>query len=282
MEIYNLDKTMKLPILEVNCATIGNFDGVHIGHQNLINKTKVNGFKSLVITFDEINKDNIISLEEKIERIKLLEVDYLIILKYEDVKTMFYTEFIKMLKKIKTKRVVIGKDFKFGYKQEGDYIDLESKLEVERVEDILINNNRISSTQIREYLKTGNINKANELLGYNYYVHGNVIKGNQLGRTIGFPTANLDTINEVLQPGVYKTITYVEDISYKSITNIGINPTFNKLDNLKIETHLLDCDLDLYTKNIKVEFLVKLRDEKKFNSKEELIEVLTNDKKSWL
>ncbi|MFI3329651.1 MAG: bifunctional riboflavin kinase/FAD synthetase [bacterium] len=282
MEIFNLDKTMKLPILELNCTTIGNFDGVHIGHQNLIKETKEAGFKSLVITFDEINKDNLFTLEDKIEKIKQLEVDYLIILKYEDFKNMFYTEFIKMLKKLKTKKVVIGKDFRFGFKQEGDYIDLENKFEVKRLDDILIDNKRISSTSIRQYLTEGSLEKVNELLGYNYFVKGIVVKGNQLGRTIGFPTANLETIVHLIKPGVYKTITFYDDKEYKSITNIGVNPTFNKVDTLKIETFLLNENIDLYDKEIKVEFITKLRDEKKFNNKEELIEVLNNDTKSWL
>ncbi len=282
MEIFNLDKKMKLPILEVNCCTIGNFDGVHIGHKNLINKTKIEGFKSLVITFDEINKDNLFSLEEKIEKIKELNIDYLIVLKYQDFEKMFYTEFIKMLKKLKTKKVVIGKDFRFGFKQEGDYIDLENKFEVERLDDILIDNKRISSTSIREHLSNGSLEKVNELLGYNYYVKGIVVEGNQLGRTIGFPTANLDICNDLIQPGVYKTITIFNDNEYKSITNIGNNPTFNKIEDLRIETHLLETNLDLYDKEIKVEFLTKLRDEKKFNSKEELIDTLNDDKKSWL
>lgn len=282
MEIFNLDKTMKLPFLEINCCTIGNFDGVHIGHKNLIAKTKQAGFKSLVITFDQINKESLFTLEDKIEQIKKLEVDYLIILKFEDFKNMFYKEFIKMLKKLKTKKVVIGKDFKFGFKQEGDYIDLENKFEVSRVDDILIDSKRISSTDIRNNLSQGNIDKVNELLGYKYFVKGVVITGGQLGRTIGFPTANLDNTNVLIQSGVYKTITIHNQQEFKSITNVGINPTFNKLDNLRIENHILQYDGDLYGETIEVQFVCKLRDEKKFASKEELIATLNNDKKSWL
>ncbi len=282
MEIFYLDKILKLPMLEISCATIGNFDGVHIGHQNLINKTKVPSFKSLVITFDYVNKDNhcLLTLDDKINKIKELEIDYLIVLKYEDFKDMFYYEFIKILKKIKVKKIIIGKDFRFGFKQEGDYIDLQNKFELDILDDILINNKRISTTTIKQYLKDGLIIDANNLLGYNYFLTGIVEKGNQIGITIGFPTANLSN-NNVLKPGVYKTKTLVGDVCYNSITNIGVNPTINKLTEMKVETHIFNFDKDIYSQEIKVIFYDYIREEKKFNNKEELISQLEIDKQSW-
>lgn len=281
MEIFNIDKKMIIPKLELSYATIGNFDSVHLGHKLLINKTKDSGFKSLVITFDDLGKDMIFPLEEKIKLIEKLEVDYLVILKYEDFKDMFYYEFNKMLKKMKVKQVIIGKDFRYGFKGEGDYIDLENKFEVSIVDYYLLNEEKVSSNKIRHYLKEGNVLKVNELLGYNYYIKSIVVSGNELGRTIGFPTANLD-VNTLLSGGVYKTITTINDIEYKSITNIGYNPTFNNQEQLKIETNILEFNEDIYNQEIKVEFIDKIRDEVKFNSKEELIEQLNKDKKSWL
>lgn len=281
MEIFNIDKKMIIPKLELSYATIGNFDSVHLGHKLLINKTKDSGFKSLVITFDDLGKDMIFPLEEKIKLIEKLEVDYLVILKYEDFKDMFYYEFNKLLKKMKVKQVIIGKDFRYGFKGEGDYIDLENKFEVSIVDYYLLNEEKVSSNKIRHYLKEGNILKVNELLGYNYYIKSIVVSGNELGRTIGFPTANLD-VNTLLSGGVYKTITTINDIEYKSITNIGYNPTFNNQEQLKIETNILEFNEDIYNQEIKVEFIDKIRDEVKFNSKEELIVQLNKDKKSWL
>lgn len=280
MEIFYLDKIEKLPLLEICKATIGNFDGVHLGHQDLIKRTKEKGFKSLVITFDDINKTPLFSLDEKIKKINEFDIDYLVVLKFEDFKMMFFNEFIKLLKKIRVKKIVIGRDFRFGFKKEGDYIDLDNNFELELVEDILIDNNRISSTNIKELLSIGNINDANKLLGYNYYVESTVMQGNQLGRTIGFPTANINEYNNILSTGVYYTNTTYKDNVYKSITNIGVNPTFNEQKNIKVETFILDFNETIYNEVIKVEFLKKLRDEKKFNSKEELIKTLTDDIKS--
>lgn len=280
MEIFNIDKKMIIPQLEICSATIGNFDGVHLGHKELINKTKDYNFKSLVITFDNLGKESIISLEEKIKHIEMLNIDYLVILKFEDVKDMFYTEFNKMLKKMKVKRVVIGKDFRYGFQGEGDYIDLDNKFELDLFKDYLLDNEKVSSTKIREYLKESNISAANKLLGYNYYVKGIVVSGNELGRTIGFPTANLDTTT-LLSKGSYKTITTINDKEYKSITNIGYNPTFNKQDTLKIETNILEFNEDIYGLEIKVEFVSKIREETTFKSKEELVAQLNKDKMSW-
>lgn len=280
MEIFNLDKRMKLPILEINSCTIGNFDGVHLGHQELINKTKEEGFKSLVITFDNLHKDRIVSLEDKIKRIGLLNVDYLIILKFEDFKSVFYDEFLKMLKKLKVKKVTIGKDFRFGFKQEGDYIDLDNKFELHLFDEFLIDDLRVSSTLIRNYLKEGNLDEANKLLGYNYSLTSEVVSGNALGRTIGFPTANLE-VDVLLNEGVYKTLTSVDGVVYNSITNIGYNPTFNEQKSLRVETNIIDFNKDIYGDMINVEFISKIRNEKRFNSKEELIDQLEKDKSVW-
>lgn len=280
MEIFNLDRRMILPKLEINSCTIGNFDGLHLGHQKLIEDAKVNSFKSLVITFDDIFKDKIITLENKIKKIEEFEIDYLIILKFEDFKDMFHNEFVKMLKKINVKRISIGKDFRFGFKKEGDYIDLQNKFETYLIDEVEVNNEKVSSTLIRSKLKEGKIKEANELLGYNFFLTGEVKNGNELGRTIGFPTANLE-VDTLLNNGVYKTQTTVDDVLYNSITNIGYNPTFNEQKQLRIETNILDFNEDIYGKEIKVEFIDKIREEIKFQSKEHLQQQLNEDKSVW-
>lgn len=280
MEIFNLDRRMILPKLEINSCTIGNFDGLHLGHQKLIEDAKVNSFKSLVITFDDIFKDKIITLENKIKKIEEFEIDYLIILKFEDFKDMFHNEFVKMLKKINVKRISIGKDFRFGFKKEGDYIDLQNKFETYLIDEVEVNNEKVSSTLIRSKLKEGKIKEANELLGYNFFLTGEVKNGNELGRTIGFPTANLE-VDTLLNNGVYKTQTTVDDVLYNSITNIGYNPTFNEQKQLRIETNILDFNEDIYGKEIKVEFIDKIREEIRFQSKEHLQQQLNEDKSVW-
>lgn len=280
MEIFNLDRRMILPKLEINSCTIGNFDGLHLGHQKLIEDAKVNSFKSLVITFDDIFKDKIITLENKIKKIEEFEIDYLIILKFEDFKDMFHNEFVKMLKKINVKRISIGKDFRFGFKKEGDYIDLQNKFETYLIDEVEVNNEKVSSTLIRSKLKEGKIKEANELLGYNFFLTGEVKNGNELGRTIGFPTANLE-VDTLLNNGVYKTQTTVDGVLYNSITNIGYNPTFNEQKQLRIETNILDFNEDIYGKEIKVEFIDKIREEIKFQSKEHLQQQLNEDKSVW-
>ncbi len=280
MEIFNIDKKMIIPKLEKSYATISYFDAIHLGHKELINKTKAKGVKSLVITFDDLGIDTLFPLEERIKLIESLEVDYLVILKYEDFHNMFYYELNKMFKKLKVTKVIVNKKYRYGFKNEGDYIDLENKFEVDLLPEYLINDNVVSSFDIINYLKRGLIEEANELLGFNYYIKSTVVSGNELGRTIGYPTANIDS-DTFLNGGVYKTITTINDITYNSITNIGYNPTFNKQDTLKIETHILDFNEDIYNEIIKVEFINKVRNEIKFNSKEELIIQLNKDKEVW-
>lgn len=276
MEVFKIDRKNKLPWLEINCATIGNFDGVHLGHQQLINRTKEKGFKSLVLTFDCLTKDTveIISLEEKISYLSEFNIDYLLILDFEYYKKYFYDEFIKMLKELKTKKIIVGTDFKFGYKQEGDIIDLLKHFEVDVVEDVYIDNEKVSSSFIREYLTNGNVKQANKMLGYNYFMEGEVIRGNQQGRTIGFPTANICYHNLILKSGVYKTRTYYNGVWYKSMTNVGFNPTINLQTNLRVETHIIDFDFEIYGNHIKIEFIDWIREEQCFSTKECLLESL--------
>ena len=272
-------------------VTIGNFDGIHIGHKKLITITKKyaldENLKSVVITFSphplEIVKNKspffyIFSEEEKDMEIKKENVDYFI--KYpftKDFSNVSPEDFVNILiEKLNCKILVVGEDYCFGKNRTGNVNVLkkiceEKGIKVIKISNIVIDGERVSSSIIRECLNNRNIKKANLLLNKPYYIFGKVVEGNKLGRTIGFPTANIiPPKNELLQPdGVYITKTKYNNRIYDSITNIGKNPTVNNIDRT-IETYIFDFNQNLYNQNIKVCFYDWIRGVKKFNGIGEL------------
>ena len=177
-----------------------------------------------------------------------------------------------------TEKIYLGHDFVFGANKSGDYQlakNLCNKKQVFLVlqDEFRLDNNSISSSAVRSSIQAGDVEQANALLGRSYFLSGRVIKGQGRGRQIGFPTANLDYDKELMIPsrGVYITQTTIHDMTYNSVTNIGINPTFNMGHEINIETHLLDFNRDIYGEGMRVSFLKKLRDEKKFSSVNDLI-----------
>lgn len=281
-EIDNISKSV---------VTIGNFDGVHKGHQVLIKKTvkfaNENNLKSIVFTFENHpinyfkNKKikNIITNSEKISKIKKLGVDILIMIPFDSYMTKISPlEFIKeiLIDKLDAKKIIVGHDFTFARRKEGNIkilkeMSFKYRFDLEIVNSIDINDIRVSSTHIRELVDNGDVDKVNKYLGYNFLIKGKIIKGKQLGRTIGFPTANIKINDDLLIPkkGVYVTSVYIDDNIYYGATNIGYNPTV-KGESLSIETNILEFSEDIYGKIIKLEFLERIRDEKKFNSIDEL------------
>lgn len=281
-EIDNISKSV---------VTIGNFDGVHKGHQVLIKKTvkfaNENNLKSIVFTFENHpinyfkNKKikNIITNSEKISKIKKLGVDILIMIPFDSYMTKISPlEFIKeiLIDKLDAKKIIVGHDFTFARRKEGNTkilkeMSFKYRFDLEIVNSIDINDIRVSSTHIRELVDNGDVDKVNKYLGYNFLIKGKIIKGKQLGRTIGFPTANIKINDNLLIPkkGVYVTSVYIDDNIYYGATNIGYNPTV-KGESLSIETNILEFSEDIYGKIIKLEFLERIRDEKKFNSIDEL------------
>ena len=281
-EIDNISKSV---------VTIGNFDGVHKGHQVLIKKTvkfaNENNLKSIVFTFENHpinyfkNKKikNIITNSEKISKIKKLGVDILIMIPFDSYMTKISPlEFIKeiLIDKLDAKKIIVGHDFTFARRKEGNIkilkeMSFKYRFDLEIVNSIDINDIRVSSTHIRELVDNGDVDKVNKYLGYNFLIKGKIIKGKQLGRTIGFPTANIKINDNLLIPkkGVYVTSVYIDDNIYYGATNIGYNPTV-KGESLSIETNILEFSEDIYGKIIKLEFLERIRDEKKFNSIDEL------------
>ncbi len=277
MEMYYINNLMDLPDLETNSCAIGNFDGIHLGHQNLIEKAKINGYKTLVITFEKLNNKNgyLTNTKQKIKSLEQLDVDYLVIFPFRVIKFVFFNEFMLILKKLKVKYITCGIDFRFGFKREGDVLDLKKKFKINVVEDFVINRTRVSTSLIKDFIIDGYIDEANKLLKNPYTIIGNVVHGNKIGRKLGFPTANVD-YNEYILPknGVYLTITKYKDKKYLSMANIGYNPTINEQEKKRLEVHIIDFYEEIYGEDLEVTFIKYLREEKKFNSKEELINSL--------
>ena len=279
---------------------LGSFDGLHLGHMSLINKAidlakKSPGSKSMVYTFKNhpltiINEDIVPKLlcsnKYKIELLEKSELDILNLVNFNvEYMKISPEKFVEnLLKYYGVKGIIVGFNYRFGYKNLGD-IGLLKKLsnklgfELYVMDAVKLYGETISSSKIRHFISEGEIHEANKLLGRPYMLEGKVIKGRQLGTTIGFPTINLDYDKSFLLPcgGVYYTIVDYKGVLYKGITNVGYNPTVNG-KKLSIETYILEFDKFIYEENVRVYFKNKFRDEKKFNSLDELISELKEDK----
>lgn len=276
------------------CITIGFFDGIHLGHQeilaSLVNFSNKNNLKSVVITFDNsISKlfkstNNLMDFDEKLKILNNYKVDYICILNINDnFMSLSAQEFINnYLEKLNCKALICGNDFSFAKNKEGniDYLKHNTTYDVIIVDDKYINDNKISSSYIRLLLNNGKIKEANELMFEPFKVKSLVIKGLQIGRTIGFKTANL-LVNDslcLLKHGVYFALAIVNNKKYKAMVNVGNNPTINSInDNLKVEVHILEFDDDIYNTYIEVIFYDYIRSEKMFSSLNDLKEQLIKD-----
>jgi riboflavin kinase/FMN adenylyltransferase len=279
-------------------VALGNFDGIHIGHQQLI-KTMVKKseelslknslllFKNHTKTVIDHNRPKVITNnDQKLKIAKDLGVNLIYTMDFnEEVMKLSGEEFVKniLIDRIRAKLLVVGFDYRFGYKASGnaDYLkELGNKLnfQVEVVRPVYENNQIVSSTTIRNLISQGHIRQANNMLGRNYTLIGTVISGKNRGNKLGFPTANIDPIDNYVLPetGVYKTNTIVDGCKYLSVTNIGYNPTFNE-DVLKIESHILDFSDNIYGKKLEIEFIDYIREDIKFTNKDELIYQINKD-----
>lgn len=289
MKIINLDE--KITYLDNLTVTIGNFDGLHKGHMKLIDQVlNYHDTKRAAITFDPHPNyyfrgidENITTLDEKITLFAQTALDYLLIIDFNYVAKLSPIEFINYLKTLGVKRIVVGEDFKFGVKASGTTYDLENHFETIVLSDVLVDEIRISSTLIRDLIKVGNINKANFYLGYQYFINGYIEAGNKVGRTLGFPTANINYGNSLLpKNGVYITAITIRGEKHYSITNLGNNPTVNYSKLIKVESYILNFKKTIYQENVKLEFIHRLRDEIKFSSVEALKEQMKNDEKDTI
>lgn len=280
--------------------TIGNFDGVHLGHRELLKKIKkecvAKNLAFVVVTFiphpqkilqPEKERFLINSYEQRRKLLKALGVDFLIEMRFtRDFSTLPPETFLKdhLLVYPKLKDFYLGYDFAFGANKQGGY-DLVKDLckplnvEVEIQPKFEFNSKVVSSSLIRDRIINGKMDEVEELLARPFHLEGVVIKGEGRGKKIGFPTANIQVSPDLIVPhrGVYVTRTKYNGMTYNSITNIGHNPTFKDTHHLHIETNLFDFDTDIYGENLDIEFLHKVREEKKFPTVNDLIAQIKAD-----
>lgn len=296
----NLDQfKAKKPVV-----TIGTFDGVHLGHRKVILRlqefAKQHNGETVIFTFhthprlvtspNEGNLRLLTTLKEKINLFEKYGIDHLVVYTFDkEFSELSYTEFVEkiLVDKIRTHCLVVGYDHKFGKNREGGFDYLQKcaekfSFEIERLDALVVDEDNVSSTKIRNALETGNIEKANRFLGYQFTLHGKVVEGKQLGRTLGFPTANIEASDKhkiIPGYGVYAVKVEINDTEYKGMLNIGTRPTFNNnADNRSIEVNIFDFEDDIYSKELTLKFVGKIRDEQKFGSVEMLIDQLKKDK----
>lgn len=269
--------------------TMGNFDGLHMGHQRLINRVLTyRDTKHAVLTFDPhpsaVLRDSsfktLMQKRDKLDQFSALELDYAFVVKFDkQFSQLSVEEFIQFLKSINVKRLVIGRDARFGYRGQGTIKDLEKRFAVDVVPDLVYKNIRVSTTYIKDFLKNGDIEIANELLGNPYLIRGKIVHGNQIGKSLGFPTANVD-YNHYFLPkvGVYYVNIQIDDKQYFGMANIGYNPTVNYSIEKRLEVHIFDFNDSVYNHAIAVTFIQFIRDEMKFKSKSILIKQLNKDR----
>ena len=300
MTVINLQTLTEDQLPKKTVLCLGNFDGVHIGHQKLISKTvsikndlseSCNDVCSGVLFFktsprELITKTTVPLIINPIEKLKLfkgLGLDYAIILEFEDVMHMTPANFVsKVLKEeLGCIHAVCGYNFKFGKKASGDAHDLLRLMDESTtvIDKVSIDGIDVSSSNIREFIANGNVTLVNLLLGRNYSISGTVIHGKKLGRTIGIPTINMqiDKGYAVLKNGIYVSQIKIDGTLYRSVSNIGIRPSVKDNDLINCETHIIGFDGDLYGRNLSVEFLKFVRDERKFDSINKLKEQIIKD-----
>lgn len=279
-----------LPIVEKMVCTVGNFDGFHAGHIKILEKlkslSKETGFKSAVLTFSPHPREfftgeklcKIVNLETKKEFLYRQGIDYLILIPFDkNFANLSKDEFINFLKsKINCKYVVVGNDWRFGRNREGNVSfakDYGEKIGINfiGIDEEKIKGKKISSSLLRELLRKGDIKKVNKILGRIYCIKGEVVKGKGLGKKINFPTINLEIEDNLcLKEGVYIGYVELKGKKYKSVINFGYRPTVDGKEKI-MEVHIIEDTKDfILDKNPKVYFLHYLREEKKFNSIDEL------------
>lgn len=302
MKIYN--NFLEYKKVSNAIVTIGTFDGVHLGHQailkDMVKTAKEIGGETVVITFyphprqvlniDSANLRFITTQEEKIKHLDDLGIDNLIIVNFTKKFSRISSEsFIRdyVIDKIAPVKIVIGYDHHFGKNRMGDFnllYDLGNmyRFKVQRIPAQDVENIAVSSTKIRHSLQQGNVEHANQLLGYQFAYIGKVVGGKKIGREIGFPTANLEVNKEfrlIETPGVYATYIDFDGKSYKSMTYIGTKPTINNDRVESIEVHVFDFEGDLYDKTVKIRFVKRIRDERIFENLEVMRRQLEIDEK---
>lgn len=292
--------TITLDELPETVTAIGFFDGIHMGHQQVIltaiDEAEKRGMESAVISFHphpsvvlkkgEQHVQYITPIKEKIEILQNLGVDRFYIIEFnQSLSKLSPQEFIDhFIIGLNIKHLVAGFDYTFGFKGSGNMDNIQEftreKFTYTKISKVIMDDLKVSSTRIRELLKNGDMEKVNQLLNRPYRLTGTVVKGSQRGREIGYPTANLDINAEALipKPGIYAVKVLYKNEVYEGMASIGVNPTFteNRKD-LSIEVNILDYNNDLYGEELVVEWYKYMRDEEKFSSAEALIKQIEKD-----
>ena len=264
-------------------VTLGKFDGLHLGHRRLIDAVmdgrKQAGYETVLFSFDTAGLTGQKSINTRREKMALCEkmgLDHLVFFPVnEQTMSMEPETFIEkiLVEKMGARLVVTGEDFRFGRQRKGDTGLLARygerygyRLAVQ--ESVMSCGQKVSSTGIRRYLQEGELDKANRMLGYSYFMEGTVVRGNQIGRTMDTRTINLIPDREKFTPvnGVYKTVVWTGGQQLKGITNIGLCPTVRQDERMTVETHLFDFDGNLYDQEVKIEFIKFIRKERKFEN----------------
>ncbi len=290
---FQIRENLPNPVL-----TLGNFDGIHLGHQAIMKKVRNSAQKlggiSIVYTFDphpvnllapEKSPPEITSFREKVKLVEECGIEIII---RENFTTTFAglsaRDFVNNIlhKKINVKKIIIGNDYRFGKGREGNISSLknwgeEFGFEVEVVGEIKKNNIVVKSSKIREFISEGEMEKAAQLLGRNYFLRGKVVDGKKRGKGLGFPTANLAWKKRpFLKNGVYAVWVFCQNCRYAGVASIGFNPTF-KDNSLSLEVHILDFNENIYHEEIELSFVKRLRGEKRFSHPEKLADQIKED-----
>ena len=282
-------------------VTIGSFDGVHLGHQAILNQVKAVaaelGLPSVVMTFEPQPQEffsgerapaRLMRLREKVDALFEFGVGQVLCLQFNrELRNLTAAEFVRsvLVDGLGTRHLIVGDDFRFGCDRSGDFKMLSEMGEtydfaVQDTETLEVDGQRVSSTLLRQILERGNFERASQLLGKPFTITGRVVYGQQLGRELGFPTANVQ-LNRYSAPlsGVYAVLVNIDGAVYQGAANVGLRPTVGDLLKPILEVHLLDFEADLYGRRIEVEFVTKIRDEEKFTSLDKLIESIQRDVK---
>jgi riboflavin kinase/FMN adenylyltransferase len=273
------------PSLTASLVTMGNFDGIHLGHQALVSRSVEEARRrkvaSVVVTFDPHPLKVlaparaprlILATEDKIEMFRELGVDIVVNQRFDtSFASLGAEEFVRrfIVDRLKAKKIWVGRDLRFGQGRKGNVEQLigwgaDLGFEVSIVAPILVNGVRVSSSQIRGLIEAGRVDEARKSLGRYHFVSGTVVEGHRRGRDLGFPTANLAIRTEVLPgDGIYATLFYCADEHCLSVSSIGVNPTFGAGPRT-VESYILDFNRDIYGKTIKLAFVERIREEKQF------------------
>jgi len=293
-DINNIEKTTSN-----NCISIGNFDGMHKGHIELVKETvriaKENNLVPTVLTFDQMPEEyfkandffRLMEMSDKYKVFEKLGVEQVFVIPFDK---SFYeineNVFIKeiLIEKLSLKYLIVGKDFKFGYKRMGNIELLQKYSELGgynllSLDLVKISSDKISSRDIRILIKNGKIKEANQLLAVPFSLSGKVIHGEKRGRRLGYPTANIEIYKSYPINGIFLVNILFEDKKLFGLASWGNKPTFSGIDHV-LEVNILDFESDIYGKQLKVIFIDKIRDQIKFDNQDELIEQMNKDKKT--